>query len=157
MLWFFIFLFFFFSSRRRHTRSLCDWSSDVCSSDLRTAALPTSRSEPYGLRCRDRRVPLRGWRSIAATGVRCACSPPTARYSCSARRSVQGGFPEHGLARGGAALPRRPGPVLRRARALCALQRRPARAPVARAALRLPGGCVPPRTAVPDGGATAEP
>src|SRR5215211_3142973 len=28
------FLFFFFSSRRRHTRSLCDWSSDVCSSDL---------------------------------------------------------------------------------------------------------------------------
>src|SRR5438132_9531613 len=29
-----LFLFFFFSSRRRHTRSLCDWSSDVCSSDL---------------------------------------------------------------------------------------------------------------------------
>src|SRR5690349_7115261 len=28
------FLFFFFSSRRRHTRSLRDWSSDVCSSDL---------------------------------------------------------------------------------------------------------------------------
>src|SRR5215204_1622559 len=26
--------FFFFSSRRRHTISLCDWSSDVCSSDL---------------------------------------------------------------------------------------------------------------------------
>src|SRR5690349_18169882 len=24
---------FFFSSRRRHTRSLRDWSSDVCSSD----------------------------------------------------------------------------------------------------------------------------
>src|SRR5260221_8554221 len=24
---------FFFSSRRRHTISLCDWSSDVCSSD----------------------------------------------------------------------------------------------------------------------------
>src|SRR5260221_8780717 len=28
---------FFFSSRRRHTRSLCDWSSDVCSSDLTDA------------------------------------------------------------------------------------------------------------------------
>src|SRR6516164_5093805 len=27
-------LFFFFSSRRRHTRWNCDWSSDVCSSDL---------------------------------------------------------------------------------------------------------------------------
>src|SRR5438874_7097959 len=29
----FTFIFFFFSSRRRHTRSLRDWSSDVCSSD----------------------------------------------------------------------------------------------------------------------------
>src|SRR5699024_12690281 len=28
-------LFFFFSSRRRHTRSKRDWSSDVCSSDLK--------------------------------------------------------------------------------------------------------------------------
>src|SRR5690349_10908870 len=28
------YIFFFFSSRRRHTRSLRDWSSDVCSSDL---------------------------------------------------------------------------------------------------------------------------
>src|SRR6266496_4211019 len=32
-LWLFL---FFFSSRRRHTRSLRDWSSDVCSSDLAT-------------------------------------------------------------------------------------------------------------------------
>src|SRR2546430_6070761 len=31
----FFFFFFFFSSRRRHTRFDCDWSSDVCSSDLR--------------------------------------------------------------------------------------------------------------------------
>src|SRR6266481_6987883 len=29
-----MFFFFFFSSRRRHTRWNCDWSSDVCSSDL---------------------------------------------------------------------------------------------------------------------------
>src|SRR5688572_15397047 len=27
-------VYFFFSSRRRHTRFDCDWSSDVCSSDL---------------------------------------------------------------------------------------------------------------------------
>src|SRR5689334_25144596 len=27
--------YFFFSSRRRHTRWNCDWSSDVCSSDLK--------------------------------------------------------------------------------------------------------------------------
>src|SRR5262245_65339713 len=40
-LWFFLMLsimlrsiFFFFSSRRRHTRCLSDWSSDMCSSDL---------------------------------------------------------------------------------------------------------------------------
>src|SRR3712207_7800109 len=30
-----VILFFFFSSRRRHTRYWRDWSSDVCSSDLR--------------------------------------------------------------------------------------------------------------------------
>src|SRR5260370_35940757 len=29
---------FFFSSRRRHTRFKCDWSSDVCSSDLASNA-----------------------------------------------------------------------------------------------------------------------
>src|SRR2546430_6171366 len=33
-------VFFFFSSRRRHTRFDCDWSSDVCSSDLRKAVHP---------------------------------------------------------------------------------------------------------------------
>src|SRR5207247_6799570 len=32
------FISFFFSSRRRHTRSTRDWSSDVCSSDLRSLA-----------------------------------------------------------------------------------------------------------------------
>src|SRR5205814_3379855 len=31
--------FFFFSSRRRHTRCLSDWSSDVCSSDLYKASV----------------------------------------------------------------------------------------------------------------------
>src|SRR4030066_1312575 len=30
-----MYCFFFFSSRRRHTRFKCDWSSDVCSSDLK--------------------------------------------------------------------------------------------------------------------------
>src|SRR5689334_24553733 len=29
-----VWMIFFFSSRRRHTRWSCDWSSDVCSSDL---------------------------------------------------------------------------------------------------------------------------
>src|SRR2546430_4127762 len=34
---------FFFSSRRRHTRFDCDWSSDVCSSDLFTFAIDFDR------------------------------------------------------------------------------------------------------------------
>src|SRR2546430_8395729 len=33
IVWYYL-CFFFFSSRRRHTRFDCDWSSDVCSSDL---------------------------------------------------------------------------------------------------------------------------
>src|SRR5205814_5992270 len=40
---------FFFSSRRRHTRCLSDWSSDVCSSDL-----AISRSAGCRLRFRQR-------------------------------------------------------------------------------------------------------
>src|SRR5437016_9501971 len=39
--------FFFFSSRRRHTRLVSDWSSDVCSSDLADASLRTLPSR-YG-------------------------------------------------------------------------------------------------------------
>src|SRR5260370_37959408 len=42
---------FFFSSRRRHTRFKCDWSSDVCSSDLTltvnaAAVAPTITTQP---------------------------------------------------------------------------------------------------------------
>src|SRR5690349_24252505 len=40
----FLLFFFFFSSRRRHTRSLRDWSSDVCSSDL-THQMPAGEPE----------------------------------------------------------------------------------------------------------------
>src|SRR5690349_23473532 len=54
------FIFFFFSSRRRHTRSLRDWSSDVCSSDLRVshssfvtrASILTSQLSTTSFRCR---------------------------------------------------------------------------------------------------------
>src|SRR5690606_40896307 len=38
--------FFFFSSRRRHTRFSRDWSSDVCSSDLRLLAGSGSKIVP---------------------------------------------------------------------------------------------------------------
>src|SRR5262245_65807870 len=42
--WFLYSFFFFFSSRRRHTRCLSDWSSDVCSSDLARARRSPSRA-----------------------------------------------------------------------------------------------------------------
>src|SRR2546427_830791 len=42
----FFFFFFFFSSRRRHTRFDCDWSSDVCSSDLFAKALRSEALAP---------------------------------------------------------------------------------------------------------------
>src|SRR5262245_63556615 len=38
-----VLLYFFFSSRRRHTRCLSDWSSDVCSSDLELRKLPAGQ------------------------------------------------------------------------------------------------------------------
>src|SRR5262245_63856256 len=45
----FVFL-FFFSSRRRHTRCLSDWSSDVCSSDLFGPGLQPAKGLPGRLR-----------------------------------------------------------------------------------------------------------
>src|SRR5260370_31889800 len=66
-------LLFFFSSRRRHTRFKCDWSSDVCSSDLLIArrSIPSITSTTNRARCFSgshsstdggRRNPV--WRSI---------------------------------------------------------------------------------------------
>ena len=69
----------FFSSRRRHTRSLCDWIQDVCSSDLLAwppifrilscALSHYSRSfrqeeRRVGKECRDR-----GWQNDEKRGV----------------------------------------------------------------------------------------
>src|SRR2546430_16125955 len=41
---------FFFSSRRRHTRFDCDWSSDVCSSDLAQATALDAERKAKGPR-----------------------------------------------------------------------------------------------------------
>src|SRR3989440_8355381 len=46
------FIFFFFSSRRRHTRSDRDWSSDVCSSDLKASGLRDARAYDSGVAVR---------------------------------------------------------------------------------------------------------
>src|SRR2546430_3287762 len=40
---------FFFSSRRRHTRFDCDWSSDVCSSDLIGSEEYAEDNDSFGL------------------------------------------------------------------------------------------------------------
>src|SRR5882672_10037933 len=54
--------YFFFSSRRRHTRSLCDWSSDVCSSDL--LGFEAGADDEFGRAAADidDQAPLRGRR-----------------------------------------------------------------------------------------------
>src|SRR2546429_3662057 len=46
-------VFFFFSSRRRHTRCSRDWSSDVCSSDLKIAVVANQqvKDEIVDARC----------------------------------------------------------------------------------------------------------
>src|SRR2546427_996139 len=66
------FFFFFFSSRRRHTRFDCDWSSDVCSSDLGAhAAVPDRGNEDPASPCRSGTA---------------ACAPaPCARSACGLR------------------------------------------------------------------------
>src|SRR5690348_17790234 len=60
-------LLFFFSSRRRHTRWTGDWSSDVCSSDLREPA-PAAREVLYrvvaGRECRQGRSLVAQWREL---------------------------------------------------------------------------------------------
>src|SRR5262250_3597946 len=49
--------FFFFSSRRRHTRYIGDWSSDVCSSDLVLfELLPPAAPEGHTRRGEDLRL-----------------------------------------------------------------------------------------------------
>src|SRR5256885_16217173 len=58
-----ILYFFFFSSRRRHTRLQGDWSSDVCSSDLKSLVHEPNFADRIvlALDARDGIVTTRGW------------------------------------------------------------------------------------------------
>src|SRR5262249_60582460 len=57
---------FFFSSRRRHTRLVSDWSSDVCSSDLCSWAAPSARQTWVKIsRISDQGSGPRTWRQAA--------------------------------------------------------------------------------------------
>src|SRR2546430_15325418 len=60
------FFFFFFSSRRRHTRFDCDWSSDVCSSDLISPA-KHSRERPRVLESSSLQNPL--YKRVCVTAI----------------------------------------------------------------------------------------
>src|SRR6266403_2750351 len=85
---------FFFSSRRRHTRSLRDWSSDVCSSDL-----------CYVLRL-DVPVPDVGAQHVAPLAVSGPLVPLGADRPLQAKPRGTRGVPEDadGVARGRAAV-----------------------------------------------------
>src|SRR3712207_9253409 len=87
-------LFFFFSSRRRHTRYWRDWSSDVCSSDLRRARCSTRPAPP---RVRGSwNDPISGAAVGAARPAAGGGGPPGPR-----RRSGEGRGGEEGRFRGG--------------------------------------------------------
>src|SRR2546430_1702400 len=66
-------MFFFFSSRRRHTRFDCDWSSDVCSSDLSVNAAALSNGE-RPLRTGDRDDVASVWTGSTMCLARIACT-----------------------------------------------------------------------------------
>src|SRR5438045_7273340 len=64
----FVCFFFFFSSRRRHTRCLSDWSSDVCSSDLSGVTFIDSAALGVLIEARTRLPNRRGF-LLAAPGL----------------------------------------------------------------------------------------
>src|SRR3712207_7143403 len=69
--------FFFFSSRRRHTRYWRDWSSDVCSSDLRVTPV------------RSADLPVR--RKSGAEGARIGCCKGMGAHGRAELQSVGAG------------------------------------------------------------------
>src|SRR5829696_2619145 len=75
--------FFFFSSRRRHTRLVSDWSSDVCSSDL------YSRARKYPL---STLAPQRGWGAARGSPFAarrpCPSAPPVSTVTCQGEAAL---------------------------------------------------------------------
>src|SRR5256886_16976675 len=104
-----ILFFFFFSSRRRHTRFDCDWSSDVCSSDLGAA----ERLEPSAWKAASQRRHDRGGvcvpRRLARRNVDARPPPRAPRPRGGEGRALEGAAdPEaggRGLGAGGARTP----------------------------------------------------
>src|SRR5262249_57800538 len=86
-MWLSLFVVFFFSSRRRHTRLVSDWSSDVCSSDLRRDERTRhDREVEYRVRpSRHRREPLQRTESRERRGSEIG------RASCRERGEISEG------------------------------------------------------------------
>src|SRR2546427_8691728 len=84
--------FFFFSSRRRHTRFDCDWSSDVCSSDLDLSAKLghhlRSRRQGSEHRPTDVRVPLPRRGLLHRLAILDDCDRRPSRIALADRKSV---------------------------------------------------------------------
>src|SRR5690242_20785661 len=75
---YYFFFFFFFSSRRRHTRLTCDWSSDVCSSDLMTAYHEELAKAGVLLDANGLKPSTEGWRVRYSGGKRTIVDGPFA-------------------------------------------------------------------------------
>src|SRR5437879_13264264 len=107
---------FFFSSRRRHTRYIGDWSSDVCSSDLPARILATllrgrRQVSPRKQRRQDaRRTPAdrRGSPALRSeerrVGKECTCTGGPARSIKSTSALLVGEQPARGMRASGARL-----------------------------------------------------
>src|SRR5205814_3947141 len=83
--------FFFFSSRRRHTRCLSDWSSDVCSSDLPEEAMQgLSETEKDMVRHLD-------WKALQDYGASFFCLEKLARTKGVSNPEMVAAFRGEGL------------------------------------------------------------
>src|SRR5439155_8415482 len=92
--------FFFFSSRRRHTRWPRDWSSDVCSSDLRRARRRALTVPDPSTLADARGVVARFGLTVPAVVTRALADPTNESPKRSEERRVgkeckSGGGPEH--------------------------------------------------------------
>src|SRR5687768_17708074 len=86
--YFYDLFFFFFSSRRRHTRCSRDWSSDVCSSDLRWRSGPLI-SLPLRRRAGEGALATPSTASASRKRWACTAAPPAC---CASRKRRLGAW-----------------------------------------------------------------
>src|SRR5256886_12056542 len=91
---------FFFSSRRRHTRFDCDWSSDVCSSDLVQQPEPDAGMEMMTGLCGALAPPTTAASCVCGQGMTCAVNGCYGGWYCNTK-TEKGRGGEEGRSRGG--------------------------------------------------------